>query len=161
MEANEAAGKTFPHAGRCIAPSMWRNNLYLESVLVAPYDANVAMQRHVGMGLAEVYLLMWNLHLLLTATVLQVVRGVGESESWDDEHVDDLPSMFKLQMELMANELHTRFLRSPSKHTLLALKMSPTVDTNANGTLFANKSAQRDLMEGAYNKQCAPHELDN
>lgn len=156
MEANEAAGKSFPHAGRCIAPSMWRNNRYLESTLVAPYEANVTMQRHVGMGLAEVYLLMYNLHAILTATVLQVVSGVGDDESWDDEHVDDLPNMFKLQMSLMATQLFIRFLRSPSKHTLLALKMNPSVDTSPNGTLFCDKGAQRDLMEGAYTKQCAP-----
>ena len=73
VEANERAGKDFPLQGRCLTNSEdWRQSDTMESLLVAAYEASVAMQRHTGMGVGEVYLLMRTLHAMVTAQEVQV-----------------------------------------------------------------------------------------
>ncbi|KAK3270742.1 hypothetical protein CYMTET_20875 [Cymbomonas tetramitiformis] len=51
VEANEAAGKEFSLAHRCIDSDDWLHNDIMESVLTVPNDANERLQVHAGCGL--------------------------------------------------------------------------------------------------------------
>jgi hypothetical protein len=80
------------------------------------------------------------------------VSGVGKDEAWDFKPVAQLPAHFSLFLSLLAEELKTRFLK-PTKYTLLALKMNPSVDTSDDGELFHDKAGLKDIMTSHYNNR--------
>ncbi|KAK3243489.1 hypothetical protein CYMTET_46861 [Cymbomonas tetramitiformis] len=92
VEANVAKGKEFPLQHRCLRPAAWRKNNELESAMTTAYDVSQALQGHEGVGLDKEYILASALHNDLTSTVLPVVSGVGEIETWDEVHFENLSS---------------------------------------------------------------------
>ena len=64
-------------------------------------------------------------------SIFQVVSGRHQVEIWDEVPASRLDPMFKTFRSVLAHELGQRFLLkgTPNEHVLLALKMSPFIDT--------------------------------
>ena len=74
---------------------------------------------------------------------VELVSGRKESEVWKEVSGESLPSMFQTYRKLLATELTTRFQldTTPNTHVLLALKMNPSVNTNADSPPACSEGA--------------------
>ena len=64
------------------------------------------------------------------------------------------PGMFKVQRRIFAEQLELRFKvdGTPDKHTLLALKLDPSVNTTQEDGIFSKRTAAQLLMVGEYRR---------
>ena len=62
------------------------------------------------------------------------------------------PGMFKVQRRIFAEQLELRFKvdGTPDKHTLLALKLDPSVNMTQEDGIFSKRTAAQLLMVGEY-----------
>lgn len=62
--------------------------------------------------------------------------------------------MFQKQRAIMVEQLTKRFKldSTPDRHTLLALKMNPQIDTSPEGPLLMHKQAMREMMDAEYKR---------
>ena len=60
--------------------------------------------------------------------------------------------MFKKWREIYAKELTKRFLLdvTPDEHTLLAMKLNVSINTNLDGPQLMGKTAKAEVMKGIY-----------
>ena len=73
---------------------------------------------------------------------------------WHEVNAAGLPDMFQMQRKIFAEQLTQRFKldTTPDRHTLLALKMHPEIDTSADGWQLHGKQAKRELMDAEYTR---------
>lgn len=85
---------------------------------------------------------------------LEIVSGRGDAEQWKEVNASGLPRMFKNFRSIFAAQLAERFKldSTPDKHTLLALKMHPAINTDLDGPQLRGKSAKAELMQGEYKR---------
>jgi hypothetical protein len=72
-----------------------------------------------------------------------VVSGTTKEGDWKETHTSALPDMFKVQRRIFAEQLELRFKvdGTPDKHTLLALKLDPSVNTTQEDGIFSKRTA--------------------
>ena len=106
------------------------------------------------MDLGVAYLLVGKMRDEAVAGRVELVSGRKESEVWKEVSGESLPSMFQTYRKLLATELTTRFQldTTPNTHVLLALKMNPSVNTNADSPQLKGKAAKAELMEAEYKR---------
>jgi hypothetical protein len=82
------------------------------------------------------------------------VSGTSKDGDWDEVAAASLPEMFKTQRKVFAKQLTTRFAldSTPDKHTLLALKMHPAINTDKDGPQLAGKQAKGEMMDAEYKR---------
>ena len=119
--------------------------------MTTAYEVSQALQGHEGVGLDKEYILASALHNDLTSTVLPVVSGVGEKETWDEVHFENLSSDVQQFRKVAAEQVESRLLQLDTD-TLLALKMNPSIDSSITGIL-ENKSAMVELMDAEFNRR--------
>ena len=154
IQANVAADRKYPLAHRCLDAGGFRNGSVLESLLTHPQEVSAISQKHEGMGLSMGYQMAQILHEGATSPRVSLVSGTSKEGGWTDVHASTLPDMFKTQRDIFAKELDARFKvkGTPSKLTLLALRMDPSVNTTWEQGIFASRSAAQELMEGEYRR---------
>ena len=83
-----------------------------------------------------------------TGMKLMVVPGTTKEGDWKETHTSALPVMFKVQRRIFAEQLELRFKvdGTPDKHTLLALKLDPSVNTTQEDGIFSKRTAAQLLM---------------
>ena len=83
---------------------------------------------------------------------LEAVSGRKETETWKEVNAAALPPMFRTFRKILALQLCKRFDldTTPNPHVQLALRLNPSVNTDAGSELLAGKSAMYELMEGTY-----------
>jgi hypothetical protein len=152
VAANEASGKKFPLAQRCLEGKEWKQTNQLESVLLTSHESVMLMQKGTGVDPGTVFLLAQGCHNVNKSAKLNLVSGAGEKEVWKDVHEASLDPMFRTYRRIMAEQLDQRFKLSghPGREVLLCLKLNPLVDTSATSLLFQGKSSVRELMDGEY-----------
>ncbi|KAK3234306.1 hypothetical protein CYMTET_55430 [Cymbomonas tetramitiformis] len=151
IEEAEAQGKSFPLQHRCISSAEWRQAAFVESLLSLPYEVSQALQGHEGVGLDKEYVLAHTLYENLNQSEMEVVKGSGVNETWDLVPIRLLPKEVQQARNLIRDEVKARFMR-PDRHTLLAIKMNPSLDTTATGTLLNGKVALIELMDNEYDR---------
>jgi hypothetical protein len=152
LQVNESANKKFPLAPRLLDDMGFKNNSLLESVLSSPNEVSGLVQKEQGMGLIMGYQMAKVLKAEATSMRLMVVSGTTKDGDWKEAHTSTLPTKFKLQRSIVAQELESRFQvdGTPDKHTLLALKLDPSVNTTVEDGIFSSRTASQQLMEGEY-----------
>lgn len=90
---------------------------------------------------------------------VEIISGRGDAETWKEVNGSGLPKMFKTFRTVFSVELNKRFNldSTPDKHTLLALKMHPAINTDPEGPQLKGKSAKAELMEAEYNRALRRH----
>ena len=154
-EGNRVAGKNFPLAHRCLPMSDVRNNELFESVLDRPREVTLQMQDESmgeGMDLGVSWLMVREMRDEAVADRLEAVSGRKETETWKEVNAASLPPMFRTFRKILALQLCKRFDldTTPNPHVQLALRLNPSVNTDAGSELLAGKSAMYELMEGTY-----------
>ena len=83
---------------------------------------------------------------------LMVVPGTTKEGDWKETHTSAVPGMFKVQRRIFAEQLELRFKvdGTPDKHTLLALKLDPSVNMTQEDGIFSKRTAAQLLMVGEY-----------
>ncbi|KAK3246727.1 hypothetical protein CYMTET_43754 [Cymbomonas tetramitiformis] len=158
VQAGEDACKDYTLQHRCLGTDDWRSNNVLESLLEHPYKKSLELQAHEGVGLDKEHLLMLTLYGILVAKHVEIVKGANEDETYETVASASLAREMRDFRSLTAQEVKERFL-TPDSHTLLALRMNPTIDTSASGELMRNKKGRYEMMEGEYNRRLnARHE---
>ncbi|KAK3248272.1 hypothetical protein CYMTET_42257, partial [Cymbomonas tetramitiformis] len=152
VEANQREEKEFPLQHRCLTGSEWSKNNQVESCFAPIHDVSVDLQAHTGAGLDLEYTLACALHQNLTAMTVDTVSGADEEETWNTVHADTLPADLKQFRRVVAQQVEARML-TLDEDTLISLKMNPSLDTSAEGTLFKDKQGSFELMEAGYNRQ--------
>ena len=155
VQGNEASNKKFPLAHRLVDDVGFKNNSFLESTLFSANEVSGLVQKQDGMGLSMGYQMAKVLKDEATAMKLMVVSGTTKEGDWKETHVNVLPNMFKVQRRIFAEQLELRFKvdGTPDKHTLLALKLDPSVNTTQEDGIFSKRAAAQLLMEGEYRRR--------
>ena len=155
VQANEAANKKFPLAHRLLDDVGFKNNSYLESTLFSANEVSGLVQKQEGMGLSMGYQMAKVLKDDATGMKLMVVSGTTKEGDWKETHAAALPNMFKVQRRIFAEQLELRFKveGTPDKHTLLALKLDPSVNTTREDGIFSQRQAAQLLMGGEYRRR--------
>ena len=154
-EGNIAANKKHPLAHRALSTTDWDHNNILESVLEGPYELTMLSQIDTaGLDLGTSYVLLTCLRDESRAPTLEIVSGAKDTETWREVPVQSLPAMFQTFRKVLAEQLSARFLldTTPDKHTLLALKMHPAINTKADSSLFEGRSAMLSLSDAEYKR---------
>ena len=127
----------------------------LQSTLFSANEVSGLVQKQDGMGLSMGYQMAKVLKDEATAMKLMVVSGTTKEGDWKETHVNVLPNMFKVQRRIFAEQLELRFKvdGTPDKHTLLALKLDPSVNTTQEDGIFSKRAAAQLLMEGEYRRR--------
>jgi hypothetical protein len=155
VQANEAANKKFPLAHRLLDDVGFKNNSYLENTLFSANEVSGLVQKQEGMGLSMGYQMAKVLKDDATGMKLMVVSGTTKEGDWKETHAAALPNMFKVQRRIFAEQLELRFKveGTPDKHTLLALKLDPSVNTTQEDGIFSQRQAAQLLMGGEYRRR--------
>jgi hypothetical protein len=155
VQANEAANKKFPLAHRFLDEAGFKNNSYLESTLFSANEVSGLVQKQEGMGLSLGYQMAKVLKDEATGMKLMVVSGATKEGDWKETHASALPNMFRVQRRIFAEQLELRFKvdGTPDKHTLLALKLDPSVNTTQEDGIFSKRTAAQLLMAGEYRRR--------
>lgn len=122
-QANESAKKKFLFAHRLLDEIGFQNNPLLENVLSSANEVSGLVQKQEGMGLSVGYQMAKVLKDEVTSMRLMVVSGTTKDGDWKEAHASTLPSMFKMQRSIFAQDLESRFQvdGTPDKNTMLAL----------------------------------------
>ena len=155
VQANEASNKKFPLAHRLLDDVGFKNNSYLESTLFSVNEVSGLVQKQEGMGLSMGYQMAKVLKDEATGMKLMVVSGTTKEGDWKETHTSAVPGMFKVQRRIFAEQLELRFKvdGTPDKHTLLALKLDPSVNTTQEDGIFSKRTAAQLLMVGEYRRR--------
>ena len=150
IEARVRANKEFPLSHRLLTNAEFTLNRQWESMLAHPAEVSALLQSHDGTRLEEAHLFMMSLAQVMELPRVQLVSGRGPTESWDEVPAARLDQMFKDFRRIFVDQANTRFSLkgTPNEHILLALKMSPFVDTSADGAF--GKRATQELMDAVY-----------
>ena len=153
-EGNITAGKNFPLAHRCLSSDDFASLRIMESVLDRAREVTLLVQAEDGggMDLGIGFLVLRNMRAEYTADRIELVSGRKTSETWTEVSALSLPEMFKTFRSEFASQIATRFSidTTPDRHTLLALKMHPAINTEPDCELLEGKTAMAELMEGEY-----------
>lgn len=107
-----------------------------------------------GIDLGLAYVLLQMMREEARADRVEVVSGRNHTEVWKEVNAAGLPSMFKTFRTVFASQLCDRFHldSTPDKHTLLALKMHPAINTALDSPQLLGKSAKAELMQAEYKR---------
>ena len=152
VQANKAANKKFPLAHSLLDNVGFKNNLYLESTLFSANEVSGLIQKQEGMGLSMGYQMAKVLKDETTCMNVIVVSIAMKEGEWKETHASALLNMFKVQRRIFAEQLELCFKVNgmPNKHTLLALKLDPSVNTTQEDGIFSKRTAAQLLMVGEY-----------
>ena len=94
------------------------------------------------MGLSMGYQMAKVLKDEATSMKLKVVSSATKEGDWKETHASALPNMFKVQ-RCIAEQLELRFKvdGTTDKHTLIALKLDPSVNTMKEDGIFSKRTA--------------------
>ena len=150
VEAKVRKDAAHPLSHRLLTNQEFNLNRQWESVLSHPAEVSGLLQSHDGTRLEEAQLFMLTLSQVMELPRIQLVSGRGAAESWNEVPATRLDPMFKSFRRIFVVEAATRFKLkgTPSEHVLLCLKMSPFVDTSADGHF--GKHATQELMDAIY-----------
>ena len=109
LQVNESANKKFPFAHRLLDDIGFQNNPLLENVLSSANEVSGLVQKQEGMGLSVGYQMAKVLKDEVTSMRLMVVSGTTPDGDGKEAHTRTLPSMFKMQRSIFAQELESRF----------------------------------------------------
>lgn len=160
-EGNRAANKKYPLAHRCLSLPDFGSNEILESVLDRPREVTLLSQdgdgtqgATGGLDLGEGFVLLQEMRAEATADRVEIISGRRDEETWTETNAASLPAMFQTQRKIFAEQLTTRFHldSTPDRHTLLALKMHPAINTAPDGPQLAGKQAKGEIMDGEYKR---------
>ena len=152
VAANEASGKKFPLAQRCLEAKEFKLVNQLESVVLSSHESVMLMQKGTGVDPGIVFLLAAGCRDVNKSAKLHLVSGAEGKEVWKEVHEASLDPMWRKYRTILSEQLEKRFHINghPGKNVLLCLKMNPLVDTSASSALFQNKSSVFELCEGEY-----------
>ena len=152
VAANEASGKKFPLAHRCIGASEWKLASQLESVLTPSHELVSLMQLGSGMDPGTTHLLARSTTNVVANPRVQLVSGSEGKETWKEVHEGTLDVMMRTYRREFVAQMKTRFSidSHPGKHVLLCWKINPALDTSEQSTIFLGKPSVYQLMEGEY-----------
>ena len=154
IESNVRTDSAFPLRHRLLTNEQFHMNRHWESVLTPAAEVSALLQTHDGVSLEEAHMFMDALFKAMSAPRLQIVSRRDNEETWKDVMGSSLNPMFQKIRSIFATEAAKRFklTGTPNEHILLALKMSPFVDTseNSENSLFAPTTLA--LMDAAYMK---------
>ena len=161
IAANIVAGKEFPLANRYLDVRGFRNNAFLESVLSEPHEVCLLLQKEEGMSLGTAWQLIKVLHMSATSQRIPVVSGTTKEGVWTDMHAGCLTEMFKKFRTIFAEQLDQRFhvTTTPDKYTLLSLALDPSVSTSGGDSIFKDRSAAQQLLEGEHQRALQRRQL--
>ncbi|KAK3286008.1 hypothetical protein CYMTET_6410, partial [Cymbomonas tetramitiformis] len=149
VEANEAAGKEFPLAHRCLDSNDRSSNYLLEAVRNAPHKANMRLQTAVNCGLDISYLAMNSVSMNMIAPCIEV--PCGEEGRVDIKLASSLPPEFKIFRHHVCHdeEVKKRGLKL-DRRVALALRLNPSYNTSATGAIFKDKQGSFEILETEY-----------
>ena len=152
VQANEADNKKFPLAFHLLDKVGFKNNSYLENTLFSANEVSGLVQKQEGMCLSMGYQMAKVLKDEMTGMKLMVVSCDTKEGDWKETHASALPNMFKVQRCIFAEQLELRFKvhGTSDKHTLLVLKLDPSVNTTQEDIIFSKRTAAQLLMAGEY-----------
>ena len=151
IESNVRTDSAFPLRHRLLTNEQFHMNRHWESVLTPAAEVSALLQTHDGVSLEEAHMFMDALFKAMSAPRLQIVSGRDNEETWKDVMGSSLNPMFQKFRSVFATEAAKRFklTGTPNEHILLALKMSPFVDTSENSVFAPTTLA---LIDAAYMK---------
>ena len=152
IESNVRTDSAFPLRHRLLTNEQFHMNRHWESVLTPAAEVSALLQTHDGVSLEEAHMFMAALFKAMSAPRLPIVSGRDNEESWNIVMGSSLNPMFQNFRSIFVKEAAKRFklTGTPNEHILLALKMSPFVDTSSEKSMFAPTTLA--LMDAAYMK---------
>ena len=125
-----------------------------ESLLTSPRDLTLMAQDNKkgdgeqdfpeGLDLGSTYVLVGASRDESRMERVELVSGTTKEGEWKEAAAASLAPMFKKWREIYARELTKRFMLdvTPDEHTLLALKLNVSINTNLDGPQLMGKSAK-------------------